>query len=105
LEARHEEEPVEVDGLPESVHASLADRMEQVESQADLRLELTCSECESVWSVLLDIASFFWGEISVLAKRLLREVHTLARAYGWREADILAMSAVRRGFYLEIVAG
>jgi hypothetical protein len=105
LEVRYGEESVEVDGLPESVHAALAYRMEEVESQADLRLELTCSECESVWFVLLDIASFFWGEISVLAKRLLRDVHNLARAYGWREADILAMSAVRRGFYLEIVAG
>jgi len=50
-----------------------------------------------------DIASFFWAEICVQAKRLLREVHTLARAYGWREMDILSMSPARRQFYLEMV--
>jgi hypothetical protein len=33
----------------------------------------------------------------------LREVHTLAWAYGWREADILAMSPARRQFYIELV--
>jgi hypothetical protein len=33
----------------------------------------------------------------------MREVHRLARVYGWREADILSMSASRRQFYLEMV--
>jgi hypothetical protein len=53
--------------------------------------------------VLFDIVSFFWTELSAQAKRLLREVHTLARGYGWREADILAMSARRRQLYLDLV--
>jgi len=53
--------------------------------------------------VMFDIVSFFWSEICVQAKRLLREVHILARAYGWREADILSMSAARRQLYLEMV--
>ncbi len=52
---------------------------------------------------MFDVVSFFWSEICVQAKRLLREVHTLARAYGWREADILNMSTARRQFYLEMV--
>jgi hypothetical protein len=38
-----------------------------------------------------------------LAKAYLNEVHMLAWAYGWREADILAMSSARRQFYLERV--
>ena len=36
------------------------------------------------------------------ATRLLGEVHTLARAYHWREAEILAMSSRRRQAYLEL---
>ena len=35
--------------------------------------------------------------------RLLRQVHTLAMAYGWREIDILSMSALRRQVYLEML--
>ena len=40
----------------------------------------------------------------IAAKRLLGEVHQLARAYGWPEATILAMSSRRRHFYLELVS-
>jgi len=46
---------------------------------------------------------FFWAELAAEAKRLLREVDALARAYGWREADILALSSQRRHAYLELV--
>jgi hypothetical protein len=54
------------------------------------------------WDVLFDIVSFFWAEIGAWAQRLLREVHALASAYGWREADILALSAWRRRQYLDL---
>ena len=37
------------------------------------------------------------------AKRLLMDVHLLARAYGWSEAEVLALSPARRRFYLEMV--
>jgi hypothetical protein len=104
LEIRQGGEPEEVDSLPEGVIATLVARMEALDPQAELRFDLTCPECGHPWSELLDIASFFWDEISALAKRLLREVHTLAQAYGWREADILDMSAVRRSLYMEMVA-
>jgi hypothetical protein len=53
---------------------------------------------------MFDIGAFLWEEIAAQARRLLREVHTLARAYGWREADILVMSAARRQAYLEMVS-
>ena len=33
----------------------------------------------------------------------LRDVHALASQYGWRESDILRMSARRRQFYLEMI--
>ena len=73
-------------------------------TKAEVQLTLNCPACEHSWSVLFDITTFVWAEISSLARRLLREVHILATAYGWHEADILAMSAIRRQFYLELVA-
>ena len=52
---------------------------------------------------MFDIVSFFWAEIDAWARRVLREVNVLARAYGWRESDILALSPVRRQIYLSMV--
>ena len=78
--------------------------MGQSDPQAEIQLHLTCPACSRSWSVLFDIVSFFWSEICVQAKRLLREVHTLARVYGWREAEILSMSTARRQLYLEMVS-
>ncbi|NJN85848.1 MAG: phage baseplate protein [Leptolyngbyaceae cyanobacterium SL_7_1] len=89
--------------LPDAVLQQLAQQMADSDPQAELGLDLTCPACQSDWQVVFDIATFFWTELSVQAKRLLREVHRLARSYGWREADILAMSAMRRQFYLDLV--
>jgi predicted DNA-binding transcriptional regulator AlpA len=71
---------------------------------ADIRLGLICPACGHAWQVLFDIVTFFWSEIDAWARRTLREVHALARAYGWREAEILALTARRRQHYLEILA-
>jgi hypothetical protein len=103
LEARQDGETVAPEGLPETVTTSLAEQMAQHDPLAVIEIDLHCPQCGHRWLVLFDIVSYFWTEIYTHAKRLLREVHTLARAYGWREADILALSAVRREYYLEMV--
>jgi uncharacterized protein (UPF0212 family) len=90
--------------LPEMVLAGLGKQMLEYDPQAEVNIDLSCPGCGHRWSVVFDVVAFLWVEILAYAKRLLREVHTLARAYGWHEADILAMSAVRRQFYLEMVS-
>jgi hypothetical protein len=104
LQASHDGAPVTHSDLPTEVMNRLAMRMAECDPQAEVLLELDCPGCSHHWQLLFDILSFFWAEISAQAKRLLREVHTLARAYGWREADILSMSATRRRWYLEMVS-
>lgn len=89
--------------LGEPVLAALSARMAEVAPTADVRLDLTCPACGHAWEILLDIGEFLWAEIANLARRLLREVHALARAYGWSEAEILAMSPRRRQSYLELI--
>jgi hypothetical protein len=54
---------------------------------------------------LFDMLAYFWSEIQMGARRLLREIHVLASAYGWRESEILTLSAARRRAYLELVGG
>jgi hypothetical protein len=81
----------------------LVEQMAQCDPQAEILLNLSCPACEHSWQLLFDIVSFFWTELTARAKRLLQEVHTLARFYGWREADILSMSGVRRQMYLDLI--
>lgn len=104
LEARRGQEEIPIEALPESAVQLLAGEMEAKDPLAELRIGLSCPECKHTWSALLDIVSFLWIEISVKVRRLLHEVHLLARYYGWREADILAMSSRRRLLYLEMVS-
>jgi hypothetical protein len=103
LEARQCGETVALDCLPETVTTLMAEHMAMRDPLAVIEIDLHCPQCGHRWLVLFDIVSCFWTEIYTHAKRLLREVHTLARAYGWREPDILALSAARREFYLEMV--
>lgn len=91
------------DSLPEEVVQAVVARMAETDPQADTQLALTCPVCRHEWRIVFDIAWFFWCEISAWADRLLEEVHLLARAYGWSERDILAMSHWRRTRYLEMV--
>jgi len=91
--------------LPVDVVAQLTNQMVEADPQAEIQLALNCAACGHEWQALFDILSFFWAELVAQAKRLLQEVHTLARFYGWRESDILAMSARRRQSYLEMVTG
>lgn len=87
---------------PEFV-AALAGKMAERDPRAEVLLNLQCEECQHKWQSLFDIATFFWAEIEIHAKRLLNEIYVLARTFHWREPDILALTPVRRRWYLEMV--
>lgn len=105
LSAHRDGEEISPDHLPANLVEAIVERMAEADHQADVELALSCPSCRHQWHATFDIVSFFWSEINAWAYRILREVHTLARAYGWREADILAMSLGRRQFYLKMVSG
>lgn len=95
--------PVAVAQLPDEVIGVVVERIAQADAQADMRLALSCPQCGHQWQSSFDIGPFFWSEIHVWAQRVLRETHTLASTYGWREIDILMMSPWRRQFYLNCI--
>jgi hypothetical protein len=103
LEASEGGKTVAVETLPDQLVQMIAARLASADPQAEMWVELHCARCRHQWQVILDIEYFLWAKISALAKRLLREVHALARAYGWRESDILGLSALRRQSYLELI--
>jgi len=103
-QAYHDSLPVAVEALPEPVIEAVTAQMAERDPLAEMQLELNCTACGHSWQSVFDITTFLWREISMEAKRLLREVHILAQAYGWREADILSMSPARRQLYIEMVS-
>jgi hypothetical protein len=89
-----------LEGLRDRVEAAL----EQADPWANLAFDLRCDVCGQAWSSSFDIAGFLWEEVEAYAERVLDDVHRLARAYGWSEDAILALSDARRDAYLERVA-
>jgi hypothetical protein len=92
-----------VSDFPPSLVDAIDRMMAESDPLAEIRLNLSCPACGHCWFAPLDIVSFLWSELDAWARRTLRDVHTLARAYGWREQDILALSSTRRHFYLGLV--
>ncbi|WP_322486837.1 hypothetical protein [Chloroflexus sp.] len=89
--------------LSDETLAAVATAMADADPLLDLRIELACPDCGHTWAAPFDVAGFVWQELDRWARRLLRDVHTLARAYGWRESEILALSPQRRALYLQMV--
>jgi hypothetical protein len=101
----HQGQEKPVTQLPDDVINAVVAHMAEADPQADVQIKLCCVACSHQWHSTFDIVSFLWSEINTWALRILREVHLLASTYGWREADILAMSPYRRQLYLEIIGG
>jgi hypothetical protein len=88
--------------LPEEVRDQLVARLESLDPGADLSVDMTCPACGNDWQAPLDPASVVIAEVEAKALRLMGEVDLLARVYGWREPDVLALSPMRRWQYLEM---
>lgn len=105
LQAKVGEQHMEPEQLPVPVMDAVIKKMADADPQADVQIALACPSCQHAWSIHFDILSYLWDEIEDWAFRVLREVHILARAYGWSEQEILTMSSRRRQLYLEMATG
>lgn len=103
LDVIYEDEAASKDRLPAEVVEAMVRRMAEADPQADIQLALSCPECSHEWQMAFDIVLFLWNEINGWALRILQDVHMLASAYGWSEAEILSMSSWRRQAYLDLV--
>ena len=87
-----------------SVSERLSDAIAVEHADVPTSIGIDCPACGRSADVPFVIESFLWREVDAWARRTLRDVHTLARAYGWSERDILALSPARRRLYLEMAA-
>lgn len=102
---QHDNADQAIDALPADVLEAITAHMAQADPQADLQFDLHCPACGHHWLAAFDVMAFLWNEIDSWAHRVLRDVHMLASAYGWSEADILEMGATRRQLYLDLIGG
>ncbi|MDR7275510.1 hypothetical protein [Catenuloplanes atrovinosus] len=92
-------EPSDIpDDLADAVVAALA----EADPGGDLRFTVPCVGCGATCTAPLDIGGYLWAELDAWARATLLDVHLLATAYGWGEAEILAISPTRRRYYLEL---
>jgi hypothetical protein len=91
------------DRLPEAARSAISARIAALDPHAEMLSDLLCLECGQSWQGVLEVIHFFWNGVRTEARRLLQEVDALARAYGWRENDILSMSPTRRRLYVQMV--
>jgi len=75
--------------------------LDLLDPQAAAGIDLDCPDCGASWQAAADVTEFVWSEVDRFVRRLLLDVHALASAYGWTEADVLAVSPARRRFYLQ----
>jgi hypothetical protein len=103
IRAQLHEARVDVDDLPESVRREIARAMGEADPLAFVELILACAACGHEWRRQFDIVDYLWSEVSRFGSRTLRDVHLLARHYGWSEDAIVGLSPIRRRRYLELV--
>lgn len=95
-------EALDVDAMAQArtaIEAAIAEH----DPLACIELAMSCGDCGHRWRDSLRPFEFVWSELQAAARRLTAEVAQLAAGFGWREADILAMSEQRRRRYLEML--
>jgi hypothetical protein len=95
---------VSTDNIPANVLDDAQRRLERFDLASE-PLELGCPDCATEWSAALDIPALVLAELEAEGQRLLGDIHVLARAYGWSEAEVVALPPARRRRYVEMVLG
>lgn len=90
--------------LSSEERTAVVDEMERLAPRVELELDLACPECSHSFVAPFDTTTFFFDEMRVNSRQLLREVHTLAFYYHWSESEILGLRRARRREYLGLLS-
>ncbi|MER5384420.1 hypothetical protein ABT040_29855 [Streptomyces sp. NPDC002688] len=97
---RSDGSPVDPAELTAQEQSLLDEAAEAITDDTLPMLGMRCPACDYQVRAALDIAAVLWDRIDITAPALMEEVAVLAQAFGWSEADLLAMPAARRAAYL-----
>ena len=89
--------------MPDAAWEALAQALAQADSASEIVFHLRCPSCGERWESPLEPADFVWREVNAACRRLLRQIHVVASAYGWSESEILELSHERRASYFHLI--
>lgn len=78
--------------------------LEEQSGLETLSLGFDCAECKAGQDAPFDILDYLWSRIVAEARRLIWDVHLLARSYGWTSDEILSLSRLRRAEHVAMVS-
>jgi len=90
-------------GLTIADRRALEAALERALPEFDLQMATICHKCRHEFVTPFDVSAFFFAELRQRARRLLVEVHRLARTYHWPESEILRLPITRRLDYLMLI--
>lgn len=94
----------QIENIPKDLKNKIVQKMEEIDPQANIVMNLSCPECENTWNANFDIVQYLWTELNDWAVQLMQDVYVLASNFGWAEQDILEMNRFRRGLYLAMTS-
>lgn len=97
--------PADPDELGEEALGLVDAAAEELAGAAAIVVRAPCPECGADVAAPLDVGALLWDRVARAAGEALHEVAELAAAFGWSEADVFALTPLRRSAYLELVRG
>lgn len=91
-------------GDPSIDRAALAAELARLDPNAECAIDVGCPACGGATRLYLDGFELLRRALRA-GGGILTQIHLLARSYGWREADILALPRARRLRYCEMAGG
>ena len=83
--------------------SELSAAIAQADPLAAFAVACQCPGCGADREVDIDLDAAALSRLQQRQRALLRDIHTLARHYGWSEAQVLAIPATRRAQYLALI--
>jgi hypothetical protein len=71
----------------------------------DFSVSCVCPACMQAADIPIDLEKLALSRLAAMRRALTGEVHALASAYGWTEAEILAIPRERRARYRALIDG
>lgn len=94
---------IETDAPDETLLSAVEQQMTEHAGLAAFSIANACPQCGHVTDTPFDILDFVWKRVSAEARRTLKDIDVLARAYGWSSSEILALSPQRRAAHIAMV--
>ena len=92
-----------VEGDPAHNSEELEAAMDEVGAVLDLDLDATCPDCGALQTVRFDIQTYLLRALAYERRFLNREVHHIARAYGWGHQEILNLTREERRAFVRLI--